>query len=293
MKNKFKKTDKIATNNFPFSQLDFFIKMALEEDKAYKDITTNAVIPKRKKALGKIIAHEELVLCGLEPARRVFYLIDPSLEFRVLKNEGEKVLPNEVVAEVRGNARAILSGERLALNFLQHLCGIATLTRKMVEAVNGTKTRVTATRKTIPLFRFFQKYAVVVGGGLPHRMDLSDGILIKENHLAMANDFEQMIKTAKRKAKGNYKVEVEVNNLKHFKSALKAGADIIMLDNMSVKEIKKAVKLAKGKVILEASGGVTLENIREIALTGVDWISSGALTHSLKASNLSLELEPL
>jgi nicotinate-nucleotide pyrophosphorylase (carboxylating) len=236
------------------------------------------------------------VLAGIEAAKEVFRQVDRSLHFKALVKDGVKVHKGEVVATIEGRAASILKAERVALNFLQHLSGIATETARYVEAVRGTKAVITDTRKTIPGLRLLEKYAVRVGGGHNHRLNLSDGVLIKDNHLVVLRSsgvgLGEAVKMARRRAPRTVKIEVEVESLKQAREALFAGADIIMLDNMRPKDMRKVVELAKKKALLEASGGVNLNNVRSVAEVGVGLISIGALTHSSRALDISLELEP-
>ncbi len=225
--------------------------------------------------------------------KKVFEKLDPQAKFKANFDDGDEVKKEDVVAEIEGKARALLSGERLALNFLQHLSGVATLTRKFVQEVKDTQAQIMATRKTLPLLRGLQKYAVVVGGGLSHRLRLDDGILIKDNHLQIAGEIKKAIKQAKAKAPEKMPVEVEVESLEELKQALEAGADIVLLDNMPAQQLKEAVKIAKGKALLEASGGVKLENVKQIAQSGVDFISVGALTHSVPAITFQMHIHPV
>jgi nicotinate-nucleotide pyrophosphorylase (carboxylating) len=244
------------------------------------------------EAVGVISAKEEGVLCGIQVARAVFKILQEDCQFKSFLEDGDPLAKGSIIAEIRGKARAILGGERVALNFLQHLSGIATLTRKFVEKIKGTKARILATRKTIPLLRALEKYAVEVGGGYSHRFALYDGILIKNNHIAIIGDIKEAVRRAKEMFPYQ-KIEVEARNLEELNGAIDAGADIILLDNMSVEELKEAVRIAQGKVMLEASGGISLDNVREIAETGVDFISIGALTHSPKAIDIHMEVRRL
>ncbi|MFO7843299.1 MAG: carboxylating nicotinate-nucleotide diphosphorylase [Bacteroidales bacterium] len=231
---------------------------------------------------------ENGVLAGLPIAELVFREIDDDIEFSILKDEGETVKIGEKVAEISGRTRSILKGERLALNFLQRLSGIATYTRRYVEEVEGTDAKIVDTRKTTPNLRILEKYAVRVGGGTNHRMGLYDAVLIKDNHIRSAGGVKEAIK--KVETGHMVKIEVEVESLDDIEEALKAGTDIIMLDNMEPSEMKKAVDIIEDSAIIEASGGIILENIREIAETGVDVISVGALTHQIRSIDISLDL---
>ncbi|MBU4481691.1 carboxylating nicotinate-nucleotide diphosphorylase [Patescibacteria group bacterium] len=270
-----------------WEKIKSLIKLALEEDIGPGDITANATIPKSLEAKAFILAKEEGLICGLEVARAVFKTVDSKIIFKKLVEDGEKVRAGKKIAEIYGNARKILMAERTALNFLQRLSGIATLTAKFVKRVKPYKSKILDTRKTTPGLRILEKYAVRVGGGKNHRFGLWDGILIKGNHIDLVG-LREAVKKAKKPGK---KVEVEARNLKEVKEALEAGADIIMLENMDLKTIKEGVKLIGKKALIEASGGVNLDNVREIAKTGVDWISIGRLTHSVKSLDMSLRIK--
>ncbi len=272
----------------PSSVIDL-IHRALEEDIGPGDITTSLLIPDENESRALYIAKGNFVLAGLPFSREVFQILDPSISFKMFYNEGVNVIKGDVVAEVHGKTRAILSGERVSLNILQRLSGIATLTSMYVDRIKGLKAKIVDTRKTTPCQRFMEKYAVRMGGGGNHRFGLFDGILIKDNHIEAVGSIKEAVKLAK----SSYhlaKIEVEVENLYDLKEAIKAGADIVRLDNMSVSDIKEAVKISNGRVLLEASGGVKLENVRDIAEAGVDLISVGALTHSAVAVDISLKI---
>ena len=272
----------------PSSVIDL-IHRALEEDIGSGDITTSLLIPDENESRALYIAKGIFVLAGLPFSREVFQILDPSISFKVFYNEGTNVMKGDVVAEVHGKTRAILSGERVSLNILQRLSGIATLTSMYVHKIKGLKAKIVDTRKTTPCQRFMEKYAVRMGGGSNHRFGLFDGILIKDNHIEAVGSIKEAVKLAK-SSHHLAKIEVEVENLYDLKEAIKAGADIVMLDNMSVSDIKEAVKISNGRVLLEASGGVKLENVRDIAEAGVDLISVGALTHSAVAADISLKI---
>jgi nicotinate-nucleotide pyrophosphorylase (carboxylating) len=272
----------------PSSVIDL-IHRALEEDIGPSDITTSLLIPDENESRALYIAKGIFVLAGLPFSREVFQILDPSISFKVFYNEGANVIKGDVVAEVHGKTRAILSGERVSLNILQRLSGIATLTSMYVHKIKGLKAKIVDTRKTTPCQRFMEKYAVRMGGGGNHRFGLFDGILIKDNHIEAVGSIKEAVKLAK-SSHHLAKIEVEVENLYDLKEAIKAGADIVMLDNMSVSDIKEAVKISNGRVLLEASGGVKLENVRDIAEAGVDLISVGALTHSAVAVDISLKI---
>ena len=271
-------------------ELESLITEALKEDIPQRDITSENIIPEDHISKAHILAKEEGVLAGLDVALMVFQCIDPSLRFQKKFKDGDEFKKGDILAALEGKTISILKGERVALNFLQRLSGIATLTRKFVEAVKGTSTKILDTRKTTPGLRKLEKYAVRMGGGMNHRMSLSDMVLIKDNHLAVIGGIKEAIERAREKVDKEIKIEVEVKNIEELKEAIEAGADIVMLDNMNISEIKKAVKIAKGKVPLEVSGKVNLDNVKKIARTGVDFISIGMLTHSYKSIDISLEI---
>lgn len=266
-----------------------YIKRALEEDIGSGDVTTSLTVPKTHTSTALIIAKEDLILAGLAFVREVFNILDSSVDFHVLMEDGTRLRKGDIIAELSGKTRALLQGERTALNILQHLSGIATLTNKFATKTKGFKAKIVDTRKTTPCMRYMEKYAVRVGGGKNHRSGLYDGILIKDNHIEVVGGVKEAISMT-RKYRHLSKIEVEAENLKEFKDALSAGADIIMLDNMPLKDIKTAVKVAKGRVILEVSGNVTLDNVKEIAETGVDLISVGSITHSAPAVDISMKI---
>jgi nicotinate-nucleotide pyrophosphorylase (carboxylating) len=274
----------------PSFLIERIARASLEEDIGWRDLTSS--ILEDVEAIGVISAKEEGVLCGIQVAREVFKILQEDCQFKPLLKDGDSFTKGSTIAEIKGKAKALLGGERVALNFLQHLSGIATLTRKFVEKIKGTKAKILATRKTIPLLRALEKYAVEVGGGYSHRFALYDGILIKNNHIAIIGDIREAIRRAKEMFP-YYKIEIEAGNLEEVKEAIEAGADIILLDNMSIEEIREAVRIAQGKVMLEASGGVSLDNVRQIAETGIDFISIGALTHSAKAIDIHMEVRRL
>ena len=267
---------------------------ALAEDWAWGDVTTQALIPPEAESKATFIAKSPGVVAGIEVAHLVFARVDASLKFHALLHDGDKLERGTRIGAIEGKVGSILRGERVALNFLQRLSGIATETSRYVEAVRGTKARIVDTRKTTPGLRFLEKYAVRAGGGQNHRVHLGDGILIKDNHLAALRarglDMKAAIDLARKNAPHTLKIEVEVTTVEEAGEAVAAGADIVMLDNMSVEEMRRAVKSMGGQVLVEASGGVTLENVKSVAETGVDLISVGALTHSVKALDISLEL---
>ena len=268
---------------------DELIKSALREDITSEDITTNSVMPNYCMGEVDLICKQDGVIAGLEVFARVFKILDDKTEIEFFAKDGDFVKKGEKIAIVRGDIRVLLSGERTALNYLQRMSGIATYTRQIVELLKGSKTKLLDTRKTTPNMRIFEKYAVKVGGGCNHRYNLSDGILLKDNHIGAAGGVIQAVKMAKEYAPFVRKIEVEVENLDMLKDALTAGADIIMLDNMSIEDMKTAVELVKGKAETECSGNVTKENVEKLINIGVDYISSGALTHSSPILDLSLK----
>jgi len=266
------------------------VRRALEEDLGRAgDITSDLTIAVDKRATAKLVARKPGVISGLIAAERAFHLLDPAITFMVSAPDGNKVAADTVLATVSGPARALLSAERVALNFIGHLSGVATATAALVEAVAGTKARITCTRKTLPGLRVLQKYAVRCGGGFNHRFGLDDAVLIKDNHIAAAGGIAPAMARVRASLGHMTKVEIEVDTLAQLEEALGLGADTILLDNMSLDDLKRAVALAKGRAVLEASGNVTLATVREIAETGVDYISSGAITHS--APNLDIGLD--
>jgi nicotinate-nucleotide pyrophosphorylase (carboxylating) len=271
--------------------LDRLIEQALLEDIHTGDITTQAVVPERRPASARLIAKEDLVLAGLHVAERVFRRLDPDVVFTVCLPEGARAAKGDLLATVAGNAADLLMGERVALNLLQRLSGIATLTSRYVEAVKGTKARIVDTRKTTPGLRELEKYSVRVGGGINHRTGLYDGVLIKENHIAAAGGIATAISRARAYIPHTLKIEIETETLGQVDEALAAGADIIMLDNMSLADMRSAVVTIAGRALVEASGGVNLETVAAIAATGVDIISVGALTHSACAMDISMLLD--
>jgi nicotinate-nucleotide pyrophosphorylase (carboxylating) len=271
--------------------LDRIIENALAEDIHTGDITTLAVMRERREARARLIAKEPMVLAGIEAAARVFHLLDPRIIFTPLFSDGNALDTGDKIAEITGDAAALLQGERVALNILQRMSGVATLTARYVAAVKGTKARLVDTRKTTPGLRILDKYAVRVGGGVNHRTGLYDGVLIKENHITAAGGIGIAVSRARAYIPHTMKVEVETETLAEVAEALAAGADIIMLDNMETAAMREAVAMIAGRALVEASGGVNLETVREIAATGVDIISVGALTHSARAMDISMLLE--
>lgn len=265
------------------------ITRAIEEDLGHGDITTSLLVPEKNESKALYIAKGNFVLAGMPFAEEVFRILDASVSFKIFYNEGSKVSRGDVLAEVAGKTRALLAGERISLNILQRLSGIATLSSQFVDAVRGTKAKILDTRKTTPCQRFMEKYAVRVGGGTNHRFGLYDGILIKDNHIEEVGSIREAVTLAK---SGHHlaRIEVEVENLKELQEAIDAGADIVMLDNMSAGDMAEAVASARGRVTIEASGNITLDNVREVAETGVDLISVGALTHSVTAADISMKI---
>ena len=269
--------------------VDDQILSALKEDITSEDITTNSVMPEYQEGEVELICKEDGVIAGLDVFKRVFELLDAETKVEFFCKDGDKVENGQKLAVVRGDIRVLLSGERTALNYLQRMSGIATYTRKIADLLEGSKTKLLDTRKTTPNMRVFEKYAVKVGGGYNHRFNLSDGILLKDNHIGAAGGVKEAVRMAKEYAPFVRKIEVEVENLDMLKEALEAGADIIMLDNMSVEDMKEAVRLTAGKAETECSGNVTKENVARLVDIGVDYISSGALTHSSPILDLSLK----
>jgi nicotinate-nucleotide pyrophosphorylase (carboxylating) len=271
--------------------IDRLIKQALLEDIHTGDITTLAVVAEKRPASARLIAKENLVAAGLATAARVFTILDPDISFKACLNDGERATTGSIMATVHGEAAQLLMGERVALNLLQRMCGVATLTASFVDAVADTKARIVDTRKTTPGLRILEKYAVRIGGGVNHRTGLYDGVLIKENHITAAGGITEAVRRARAYIPHTLKIEIETETLSQVDEALSAGADIIMLDNMSPEEMRTAVVTIAGRALVEASGGVNLENVRAIAETGVDIISVGALTHSPRAMDISMLLD--
>ena len=268
---------------------DEMILAALREDITSEDISTNSVMREYRLGEVELICKENGVIAGLAVFKRVFELLDPATEVSFTCKDGDTVKKGERLGVVRGDIRVLLSGERTALNYLQRMSGIATYTRAIADLLKGSKTKLLDTRKTTPNMRVFEKYAVKVGGGYNHRFNLSDGILLKDNHIGAAGGVAEAVRMAKEYAPFVRKIEIEVESIEMVKEALEAGADIIMLDNMSVEDMKEAVRLAKGRAETECSGNVTRENVARLVDIGVDYISSGALTHSSPILDLSLK----
>jgi nicotinate-nucleotide pyrophosphorylase (carboxylating) len=276
-------------------QVKQLIDQALAEDLGQGDVTTEALIPKAQQGRASIVAKARGILAGVEVAKQVFLKADPELKLAILIEDGAEVKPGDIVTKIEGRVASILKAERIALNFLQRLSGIASETGHYVQAVKGLPVQITDTRKTTPGLRTLEKYAVRVGGGKNHRMHLGDGILIKDNHLAALRrqglSIKEIVTKARQKTSPKLKIEVEVKTSQEAVEAAEAGADIIMLDNMGLEDMRQAVQLIRGRALIEASGGITLDRVRAVAETGVDLISIGALTHSAKALDISLELD--
>ncbi len=267
--------------------IDEIVKLSLEEDLGHGDITTDYLEVENSNSTAFMIAKQDGVLAGIDVAIKVFHTIDSDLKIIIYKKDGDWVIKGDDILKIEGNTSNILKAERVALNFLQRLSGIATQTRTYVNELDGLNTKLLDTRKTTPLLRNLEKYAVKIGGGYNHRFGLYDMIMIKENHIRAANGIASAVKKIKLRNTA-YKIEVEVTNLEELEQAVNAGADRALLDNMTIEDMKKAVKKFKHNIELEASGNVTIENIKKIAETGVDYISSGSLTHSYKSMDISL-----
>ncbi|MCI8988874.1 MAG: carboxylating nicotinate-nucleotide diphosphorylase [Clostridia bacterium] len=268
---------------------DRLIRQALEEDITGEDVSTNAVMREAVEGEVELISKADGVICGMKVYERTFKILDENTQVISNVRDGDRVKKGQLLAVVRGDIRTLLSGERTALNFLQRMSGIATYTAETVALLKGTKTRLLDTRKTTPNMRIFEKYAVKVGGGCNHRFNLSDGVLLKDNHICAAGSVKEAVALAKEYSPFVRKIEVEVENLEMCREAVEAGADIIMLDNMSVEDMKTAVKMIDGRAQTECSGNVTRDNIKNIIDTGVDFVSSGALTHSAPILDLSMK----
>lgn len=270
--------------------VDNLIKTALLEDINYVDITTDYLIPEDQENEAKFLAKADGVLCGIEVALRVFTLIQPDFQYEVFIHDGEEVKKGDIIATIKGKTRTILKGERTALNLLQHMSGISSMTNRIVKIVEGTNASIADTRKTLPGMRPLQKYAVTVGGGKNHRFNLSDAAMLKDNHVDAGGGITNAVTKLRTKLGHMAKVELEVRTLDELREALSVDVDVIMLDNMDNDTMREAVKIADGKALLEASGGITEKTIRGVAETGVDIISIGALTHSVKAFDISLKI---
>ncbi len=274
---------------FNIPQVKNIIEYALSEDIGTGDITTLTTIPENTHAKGKFVAKEDTVICGLPVCAMVFNAVDKEIDFKPNFKDGDRVKKGDIIATVEGNARSLLTGERTALNLLQRLSGIAERTAVSVEAVKGTNAKIADTRKTTPGLRVLEKYAVRTGGGTNHRFNLADGILIKDNHISAAGGITAAVSAARKNAPHTLKIEVEVETFEQLNEALSAGADIIMLDNMSNEDMAKAVKIVDGRALTEASGNMGEKDLLSVAKTGVDIISIGALTHTVKAADISLK----
>ncbi|HUI68226.1 MAG TPA: carboxylating nicotinate-nucleotide diphosphorylase [Nitrospirota bacterium] len=275
--------------------MDLYVKKTIEkalcEDIGPGDVTSDATIPAGSTSMAEMLAKQDLVLAGLDVSLEVFHFLDAAIQFTRFAQDGERIKSGKVIARLSGSTRILLAGERVALNFLQHMSGIATLTSKYVEQLKGLKAQVLDTRKTLPGLRPLEKYAVRMGGGTNHRFGLYDGVLIKDNHIKAGGSITKAIESARSKAHHLLKIEVETKTLEEVREALAAKADIIMLDNMPLDMIREAVTLINGQASVEASGNVTFETIREIGETGVDFISSGSLTHSAPAADISMKIK--
>ena len=267
------------------------IKRALQEDIGHQDITTDNLVDKEQRSRGVFLAKAAGIVAGIHVAQEVFRCLDDDIQFTVVKSDGEKIAPGDTLAVVAGRTRTLLKGERVSLNFLQRLSGIATRTNHMVELIRYEKAEIVDTRKTTPGLRRLEKYAVSVGGARNHRFGLYDGALIKDNHIKAAGGIQKAISTLRTRIPHTIKIEVEVENLEQLQEALEARADIIMLDNMDIDTLRQAVEITAGQALLEASGGITEANLVEVARTGVDFISIGALTHSAGSLDISFNLE--
>ncbi len=273
--------------------IDNIINTAIAEDINYLDVTTDYLIPEGHTSNAYYVAKDTGVLCGIEIAKRVFEIVGNDVDFDILIQDGTKVKKGDIIARMKGNTATLLKGERTALNILQHMSGIATATNKCVELVQGTNAQITDTRKTLPGLRALQKYAVTVGGGKNHRYNLSDGAMLKDNHIDAYGGITPAVQALRGKIGHMVKIEVEVRTMDELKEALSVGADVIMLDNMSCEQMAECVKFVDGKAKLEASGNITAQNIREVAQTGVDIISLGALTHSVKCFDISMRIDTI
>ncbi len=267
------------------------LRLAIREDLGSGDATTPIVVEPGRRGAARLEARESLVVCGLAVAEAVFRALDPGVSFSASRRDGDRAAAGDTVARVSGDLRALLAAERTALNFLGHLCGVATLTRRFVDAVAGTGADIVDTRKTLPGWRLLDKYATAVGGAVNHRVGLFDGILLKDNHLAIAGGVEPALRAARAAAPAGLRIQVEVESEADALAAIEAGADFLLLDNRSPAELERIVKSVGGRALLEASGGVRLENVRAIAATGVDRISIGALTHSAPCADLAMEMD--
>lgn len=275
----------------PMFYIDDLIKRAISEDINYIDVTTDYLIDENKQSTAKLIAKDSGVIAGLEIALRVFTLLDDTTKFELFKKDGDGVVKGDVIATISGKTCVLLKGERTSLNLLQHMSGIATATNLCVKLVEGTSASIVDTRKTLPTLRPLQKYAVLCGGGKNHRYNLSDAAMLKDNHIDAYGSLTNAVTALRKKAGHMLKIEVETRSLAELEEALAVGADVIMLDNMNYAEMTEAVKRTNGRAVLEASGNVTMENIRQVAQCGVDIISLGALTHSVKCFDISMKID--
>ncbi|MEE9390406.1 MAG: carboxylating nicotinate-nucleotide diphosphorylase [Candidatus Aminicenantaceae bacterium] len=281
--------EKFIISTMKEKDLNAVIEVALKEDMPRGDITSENIIPSDSESEAIILAKEQGILAGIKVAGRVFRKIDPSVRFKNAFEDGQVFKKGDILARLKGNSISILKGERTALNFLQRMSGIATTTRIFVRALEGTKTKILDTRKTTPSLRFLEKYAVKMGGGVNHRFNLSEMVLIKDNHLKLVGSIREAVMRSKKKVKKGTKIEVEATSLEDVKEAVQSGADMVMLDNMPFEKIGEVVKWVQGQVPLEVSGKVTLRRIREIASLGIDFISVGSLTHSYRSVDISIE----
>ena len=280
----------------PAADIRRAVRQGLEEDAGQGDVTTSALFPTAVPAQGRIIAQQDLIVAGMAAAVQTFLAVDPSLALTVMKKDGSRAAAGEMLLSIEGDGRSILTAERIALNFLQHLSGIATLTDRFRQAVRGYPVAILDTRKTLPGWRAIQKWAVALGGGTNHRLSLSDGVLVKDNHLSLLSKkgaVREACKLAKSRSRSRMPTIVEVESLAEVAEALTGQADVILLDNMTPPMVKRAVRLIKGRALVEVSGGITLKNVRAMAAAGPDRISVGTLTHSAPAAAMTLELEPV
>ncbi|MBI4633181.1 MAG: carboxylating nicotinate-nucleotide diphosphorylase [Deltaproteobacteria bacterium] len=267
------------------------IQTALEEDVGAGDITTTAALTGEEIGNARAVAKSDTVVAGIDVFRETFLFLDGGLKFTKRFHDGQTVKKGDIVAEISGNLASIMVAERVALNFFQRMCGVATMTRRFVDAIEGSKAKILHTRKTVPGLRILDTYAVRTGGGSSHRFGLSDGALVKDNHIAAAGSIARAVAEVRKRIPLTVKIEVEVTNIREVQEALAAGADVIMFDNMSLSDMTTATALVAGRVPLEASGNVSLDNVKKVSETGVDFISVGALTHSVKAADISLRVE--
>lgn len=270
--------------------LNDLIRRSLEEDIGYGDITTNSLVSAEQMAQGIFYAKDTGIIAGIKVSEAVFQTLDPEVQVRILKQDGDAVKPGDTIAVVKGRTRALLTGERTALNYLQRLSGIASQTRQLVDLIKDYKTELLDTRKTTPGLRVLEKFAVGVGGARNHRFGLYDGVMIKDNHIIAAGGIKPAVMLARQKVPHTVRIEVEVESLAQLQEALEAGADIIMLDNMDIAAMKEAVEITGGRALLEASGGIKAANLADVASTGVDFISMGVLTHSAVSLDISFDI---